>query len=113
MGPSEERCICYLVLFCWFIKSIAFIHCNAQEERGREVMPGNLVLDTLMDKVRLFAYMPAADSRNLQTTCFQVRRCFESHCSDQILFGPIVEADLENAMFYRLWGPYHGYPIHR
>lgn len=93
-----------------------FINCSAQErERGTEVMPvmpGNFVLDGLMDKVHLFAYMPGAESRNLQTTCFQVRRCFESQCSDQILFGPIVEADLETAMFYRLWGPYHGYSTH-
>ena len=90
-----------------------FINCSAQErERGTEMMPGNFVLDALMDKVHLFAYMPGAESRNLQTTCFQVRRCFESQCSDQILFGPIVEADLETAMFYRLWGPYHGYSTH-
>ena len=87
---------------------------KAQEQfRGEEVMPGNFILDKItgFDTAQFFTYLSSSERLHFQATCFQIRTWFEIKFPDVIMEhgGPVVEADLEQALFYRLWGPYHGY----
>lgn len=66
-------------------------------------MPGNFQFD---DEVDIFSYLSALDGRCLQATCLDLHSLAEAKGRIKI---PLVESDLETALFYRLWGPYHGY----
>lgn len=77
-----------------------------------EPVPGNFLFDKfrgLSQSPKIFGYLSDGDGKCLQATCLHITFWAETH----LRLAPFVESDLEQAMQYRLWGPYHGYPLWR
>ncbi|CAL1160063.1 unnamed protein product, partial [Cladocopium goreaui] len=75
-----------------------------------EPVPGNFLFDKfrgLSRSPKIFGYLSDADGKCLQATCLHITFWAET----QLRLVSFVESDLEQAMQYRLWGPYHGYPL--
>ena len=71
-----------------------------------EPSPGNFFFDELGSACPLFSFLSDSEGKCLQASALQLYFLAVSNHKIKI---PLVESDLEQAAFYRLWGPYHGY----
>ena len=122
LGETNQRIapIFVLKLCIILVMGPKFLHRSyppvvKEKSSGPEVteqVPGNYLFDKfrgLDSSPKIFAYLPDDDGKCLQTTCLYITYWAET----QLRLVPFVETDLEQAMQYRLWGPYHGYPVWR
>lgn len=75
-----------------------------------ESFVGNFAFDANLGSQRnpsIFSYLVPSEIWNFQATCLHVRQWAEIEYPSQL--PVMVECDLEQSSFYRLWGPYHGY----
>lgn len=107
----------------WFwgpsVRNIASYRCHPPMVKEKligpevtEPVPGNFLFDKfrgLSQSPKIFGYLSDGDGKCLQATCLHITFWAET----QIRLVSFVESDLEQAMQYRLWGPYHGYPLWR
>ena len=105
----------------WFwgpsVRKIASYRCHPPMVKEKligpevtEPVPGNFLFDKfrgLSQSPKIFGYLSDGDGKCLQATCLHITFWAET----QIRLVSFVESDLEQAMQYRLWGPYHGYPL--
>ena len=98
----------------FFVLWVCLPTCTYKEKPGgrevtlREPVPGNFLFDQLRglkSTPKITAFLSQSDGKHLQATCLEIRYFAET----QLMLRNFVESDLEEALFYRLWGPYHGY----
>ena len=72
--------------------------------------PGNFFLEEVLavnQTSSVFSFLTPIELARFGCTCFGVRVWTEVRSGMTGI--PIVESDPEQALWYRLWGPYHGY----
>lgn len=75
-----------------------------------EGVPGNFFLEEILAVHRtpnVFSFLTPSQLRQFGSTCFGLRVWAEVRSGMTGI--PIAESDPEQALWYRLFGPYHGY----
>ena len=75
-------------------------------EQVTEPLPGNFFFDALGNPCPIFSFLSDSEGESFQAAALQLHLLAALNHKIKI---PLVESDLEQAAFYRLWGPYHGY----
>jgi hypothetical protein len=79
---------------------------GSRGEQVTEPLPGIFFFDELGCTCPIFSFLSDSEGICLQAAALQLYFLAVSNRKIKI---PLVESDLEQAAFYRLWGPYHGY----